>query len=106
MSSGDTFKGDDLLRRKIRKLSIFKFYNENKTIYIVWNNCEEALKYIIDNEIFLKETFKKRKVSINSRLLVSIDDGKNYFYTRKVLKALDGKLKEPYILDNNYMYRK
>ena len=91
------------MRTKIRKLSLFKFYNENKEVYVIWNNFEEALKYILDNGIFFKEILKKRKVPINSKMLISIDCGKNYNYINKVLKNLDCKLSEPYILNNKYI---
>ncbi|MBY0756286.1 hypothetical protein K5V21_12595 [Clostridium sardiniense] len=91
------------MKRKKRKLSVFKFYNERKTIYIIWSDCEDALNYISDNEMFSKELFKKRKVPINSKIVASIDGGKNYFYINKILKMLDCKLSEPYILNNKYI---
>lgn len=100
------YKGSGLLRTKIRKLSAFKFYNERKTIYIIWNNFEEALKYVIDNELFLNEIFKQKKEPINSKLLASIDKGRNYFYVNKILKMLDCKLSEPYILTDKYIIAK
>ncbi|MDQ0149634.1 hypothetical protein ACFO6R_16005 [Eubacterium multiforme] len=95
------------MRDRLKKLSLWKIYNETKTIYIVWNDSDEILKYILDKNIFLNKIFYKRKVAVKSKILISIDNGKNYYYIPKILNILNilnNKLKEPYILDNCYIY--
>ena len=88
---------------KIRRLSLFTFYNDDKDVYVIWNNREEALKYVVDNKLFSNEIFKHKKEPINSKILVSIDCGKNYIYLNRALKNLDGKLSEPYIFNSKYV---
>lgn len=91
-----------MVKRK-KVLSLWKVFNSSKSFYVIWYNSEDIEAGFSKKVMFMNEPFKIKKISVKRKILVSLDAGKNYYRINKILKIMDNKISEPYILSNVYV---
>lgn len=84
-------------------LSLWKVSNSSKYFYVVWNNPKDIERIFSKKVMFMNEPFQIKKIPDKRKILISLDEGKNYYRLNKILKILDNKIinekiSEPYIL--------